>query len=48
MFSKFQYTQTQAKQLGLRGWCMNTRENTVKGILEGTQNQLNEMFVCLL
>lgn len=39
------YTQKQAQLLGLRGWCMNTNEGTVKGQLEGPQNELNEMFV---
>ncbi|TMW53979.1 hypothetical protein DOY81_000911 [Sarcophaga bullata] len=37
------YTEKQAMNLGLRGWCMNTSEGTVKGQLEGTQNELNEM-----
>ncbi|XP_005178681.1 acylphosphatase-2 [Musca domestica] len=37
------YTEKQAKQLNLRGWCMNTAEGTVKGQLEGPQNELNEM-----
>ncbi|XP_073831192.1 acylphosphatase-2-like [Musca autumnalis] len=39
------YTEKQANQLGLRGWCMNTAEGTVKGQLEGPQNELNEMLV---
>ncbi|XP_061393786.1 acylphosphatase-2 [Musca vetustissima] len=37
------YTEKQANHLGLRGWCMNTSEGTVKGQLEGPQNELNEM-----
>ncbi|XP_065354369.1 acylphosphatase-2 [Calliphora vicina] len=37
------YTEKQALHLGLRGWCMNTAEGTVKGQLEGSQNELNEM-----
>lgn len=39
------YTEKQAQHLGLRGWCMNTAEGTVKGQLEGSQNELNEMLV---
>lgn len=42
------YTEKQAKQLNLRGWCMNTAEGTVKGQLEGPQNELNEMYVFAL
>ncbi|XP_075146758.1 acylphosphatase 2 [Haematobia irritans] len=37
------YTEKQANTLGLKGWCMNTSEGTVKGQLEGPQNELNEM-----
>ncbi|XP_023293513.2 acylphosphatase-2 [Lucilia cuprina] len=37
------YTEKQAKLLDLRGWCMNTADGTVKGQLEGPQNELNEM-----
>lgn len=42
------YTEKQAKLLSLRGWCMNTSEGTVKGQLEGPQNELNEMLVILM
>ncbi|EDV93500.1 GH18239 [Drosophila grimshawi] len=37
------YTEKQANQLGVRGWCMNTRDDTVKGILEAPLAPLNEM-----
>uniref|UniRef100_A0A182W2T6 acylphosphatase n=1 Tax=Anopheles minimus TaxID=112268 RepID=A0A182W2T6_9DIPT len=37
------YTQKQASSLGLRGWCMNTRDDTVKGQLEGEEKAMNEM-----
>ncbi|XP_033149984.1 acylphosphatase-2 [Drosophila busckii] len=37
------HTQAKAKQLGLGGWCMNTREGTVKGVIEGKLLGLNEM-----
>ncbi|XP_053695785.1 acylphosphatase-2 [Sabethes cyaneus] len=37
------YTQKQAVSLGLRGWCMNTRDGTVKGQLEGEESPINEM-----
>ncbi|XP_075167230.1 acylphosphatase-2-like [Haematobia irritans] len=37
------HTQRKAKELGLHGWIMNTPEGTVKGQMEGTQKELNEM-----
>ncbi|XP_035904265.1 acylphosphatase-2 [Anopheles stephensi] len=37
------YTQKQASSLGIRGWCMNTRDDTVKGQLEGEEKPMNEM-----
>uniref|UniRef100_A0A1Q3FZB9 Acylphosphatase n=2 Tax=Culex tarsalis TaxID=7177 RepID=A0A1Q3FZB9_CULTA len=37
------YTQKQATSLGLRGWCMNTRDGTVKGQMEGEEKPINEM-----
>lgn len=37
------YTEKQANSLGLKGWCMNTDIGTVRGQLEGPQNELNEM-----
>ncbi|EDV43534.2 uncharacterized protein Dana_GF18541 [Drosophila ananassae] len=37
------YTEQTAQKLGLKGWCMNTKEGTVKGQLEGPLPQLNEM-----
>ncbi|XP_034660057.1 acylphosphatase-2-like [Drosophila subobscura] len=37
------YTESQANTLGVRGWCMNTRDDTVKGQLEAPLPQLNEM-----
>ncbi|XP_017860130.1 PREDICTED: acylphosphatase-2 [Drosophila arizonae] len=41
------HTQIKAKQLGLNGWCMNTQEGTVKGIMEGPQDMLSEMRLWL-
>jgi acylphosphatase len=38
-----QYTEKQAKSLNLNGWCMNTRDDTVKGQLEGPLREINEM-----
>ncbi|XP_030377241.1 acylphosphatase-1 [Scaptodrosophila lebanonensis] len=29
------HAEQKAKSLGLRGWCMNTKEGTVKGYIEG-------------
>ncbi|KAL1500757.1 hypothetical protein ABEB36_006203 [Hypothenemus hampei] len=37
------YTERQARRLQLRGWCMNTDEGTVKGVLEGTPTKVDEM-----
>ncbi|XP_052870052.1 acylphosphatase-2-like [Anopheles cruzii] len=37
------YTQKQASSLGVRGWCMNTADGTVKGQLEGEEKPFNEM-----
>ncbi|XP_068151471.1 acylphosphatase-2 [Drosophila tropicalis] len=37
------HTQSKAKQLGITGWCMNTKEGTVKGVIEGNLDKLNEM-----
>ncbi|EDV94420.1 GH19786 [Drosophila grimshawi] len=32
-----------AKNLGLRGWCMNTAEGTVKGYIEGPRTEMRLM-----
>ncbi|XP_017083724.1 acylphosphatase-2 [Drosophila eugracilis] len=37
------YTEQTANNLGVRGWCMNTRDGTVKGQLEAPLAELNEM-----
>ncbi|XP_062554330.1 acylphosphatase-2-like [Armigeres subalbatus] len=37
------YTQKQATSLGLKGWCKNTRDGTVKGQIEGEVKSMNEM-----
>ncbi|XP_058449743.1 acylphosphatase-2-like [Malaya genurostris] len=37
------HTQKQAITLGLHGWCMNTRDGTVKGVMEGDERNINEM-----
>ncbi|EDW79087.1 uncharacterized protein Dwil_GK12388 [Drosophila willistoni] len=37
------YTEKQSKQLGIRGWVMNTKHGTVQGELEGTGEQLQQM-----
>ncbi|XP_037732407.1 acylphosphatase-2 [Drosophila subpulchrella] len=37
------YTEQTAKSLGVYGWCMNTRDGTVKGQLEAPLAELNEM-----
>lgn len=40
-----QCTQQEASKLGVKGWCMNTAEGTVKGTLEGDVNKVNDMYV---
>ncbi|XP_012058596.1 PREDICTED: acylphosphatase-1-like [Atta cephalotes] len=37
------YTQKRSKELGLKGWCMNSPNGTVIGHMEGTKAQINEM-----
>ncbi|XP_034232162.1 acylphosphatase-1-like isoform X2 [Thrips palmi] len=37
------YTQKQGKELGLRGWCMNTPQGSVLGQLEGEASQVEKM-----
>ncbi|EFN74987.1 Acylphosphatase-1 [Camponotus floridanus] len=37
------YTQKRGKELGLKGWCMNTSDGTVVGHLEGEKSQVEEM-----
>lgn len=37
------YTKQQADQLELTGWCQNTRHDTVKGEIEGNEDNLNKM-----
>jgi acylphosphatase len=37
------YTAKNAKQLGLRGWCMNTKQGTVAGELEGAQVRCRQL-----
>lgn len=38
-----QHTEKAAKELGVRGWCMNTKEGTVKGEIEGEETPFNKM-----
>ncbi|XP_037709907.1 acylphosphatase-2 [Drosophila subpulchrella] len=37
------HTQKKAKELGITGWCMNTTQGTVKGMLEGSLDQMTDM-----
>ncbi|XP_059620942.1 acylphosphatase-2-like [Phlebotomus argentipes] len=37
------HTQKQASELGLKGWCMNTYDGTVKGVMEGSPDQIRKM-----
>ncbi|SPP81782.1 blast:Acylphosphatase-2 [Drosophila guanche] len=41
--STLQHTNNKAKQLGLVGWCMNTDEGSVKGVMEGSLDNITEM-----
>ncbi|CAH1109736.1 unnamed protein product [Psylliodes chrysocephalus] len=36
-------TEKEANNLGVRGWCMNTQKNTVKGVIQGSPEKINEM-----
>lgn len=38
-----QHTYENAEKLGLRGWCMNTNNGTVKGKLEGPLKAIEAM-----
>ncbi|XP_034952100.1 acylphosphatase-1-like [Chelonus insularis] len=37
------YTQKKAKELDLKGWCMNTKHGTVIGHIEGQSSNVHEM-----
>lgn len=37
------YTKQQADLLQLTGWCRNTRDDTVKGEIEGLEDKINQM-----
>ncbi|KAJ9600127.1 hypothetical protein L9F63_009537 [Diploptera punctata] len=37
------YTEQKARELNLRGWCMNTDKGTVTGKLEGSREKIEEM-----
>lgn len=37
------YTKQQADLLQLTGWCQNTRDDTVKGEIEGPEDKVNQM-----
>ncbi|KAL0280719.1 UNVERIFIED_CONTAM: hypothetical protein PYX00_001936 [Menopon gallinae] len=37
------YTQEQGKNLGLKGWCMNTDRGTVIGRMEGSSDKILKM-----
>lgn len=38
-FRKFM--KLKSDELGLKGWCMNTKQNTVRGVIEGKKENLN-------
>ncbi|KAF7989987.1 hypothetical protein HCN44_008661 [Aphidius gifuensis] len=37
------YTQKKAEELFIKGWCMNTKEGSVVGRLEGDKQKIEEM-----
>lgn len=37
------YTKKQADQLNLSGWCENTRDDTVRGEIEGSEDKIEQM-----
>ncbi|CAO1413925.1 unnamed protein product [Diamesa serratosioi] len=36
-------TENKANELGARGWCMNTKDGSVKGTIEAEESVLDEM-----
>ncbi|CAG0913236.1 unnamed protein product [Notodromas monacha] len=42
------HTQSKGKQLGLTGWCRNTRTGTVEGVMEGPRGKVDQMLVFML
>lgn len=43
----FQHAVEEATRLGVRGWCMNTKDFKVKGVIEGEEKAFNDMCVYL-
>ncbi|XP_032579176.1 acylphosphatase-2 isoform X2 [Drosophila sechellia] len=41
------YTLRRAQKLGVRGWCKNTNENTVKGEIQAHRNSFESMRLWL-
>ena len=41
------HTKEKSIELGLRGWCMNTDEGTVVGVVEGEEDKVSQMKVWL-
>jgi acylphosphatase len=41
------YTAAEATKLGLTGWCKNTQEGTVVGVIEGERKEIDKMKVWL-
>ncbi|CAH1981176.1 unnamed protein product [Acanthoscelides obtectus] len=39
------YTEKEANKLGLKGWCMNTSQGTVKGVIEGPSSKVDEIKI---
>lgn len=37
------YTKEKSDELGLKGWCMNTERNTVRGVIEGDAERVTAM-----
>lgn len=37
------YTKQQANSLNITGWCMNTKDDTVRGEIEGPEDKINLM-----
>ncbi|XP_064455489.1 acylphosphatase-1-like [Ornithodoros turicata] len=37
------YTNDKAKELGLKGWCRNTRQGTVEGVIQGPMDKMEIM-----
>jgi hypothetical protein len=46
-FFCLQFTQQTARELGLVGWVKNTNHDTVVGTVQGPEDKIQQMYVCI-